>query len=135
MPPRKVSEKKVSKGEIPRGQEDINKETGLEIEAVPEDVIQDTTPQGSLSPIHENLVTTAAAASTSDKHQQDSSEDFSDHLYLERKNLNPTTAKKSQIEQRNSPIKTSIPFNLTMGNFDKPLLEVLDGWMVRGQQC
>ena len=44
-----------------------------------------------------------------------------------RKTLIQDTTSQGRLNRVNSPIKTSIPFNLTMGNFDKPLLEVLDG--------
>ena len=79
-----------------------------------------------LSPIRENLVTTAAA-STSDNYQHESSKDSSDYSELEGVKWNPTTIKKSATVT--SPISGSILFTIIMVDFDKSLTEVLDVWL------
>ena len=84
-------------------------ESSTPVGTVPKEDIQDSTPQ-DLSPIRENLVTTAAA-STSDNCRQESSEDSSDNSNLEGVKLNLTTVKKSTTVT--SPFLASIPLHLS----------------------
>ena len=136
MPPKKVSKGDSRLGRKTRRNEIKDRSSLAEVstpvgeraqEAIPEEDIQDSTPQ-DLSPIRENLVT--EAASTSVNRQQESSDSSDNNSDLEGIKLNPTAVKKSAIEVRNSPITASIPFNLTMSNFNNPLLVyIIDKWL------
>ena len=133
MPPKKVSKVDSRLGRKTRRNEIKDKSSLANVatpvgqrahKSIPE---EDKETPPDLSPIHENLVT--EAASTSVNRQQESS-NSSDNSNLEGIKLNPTTVKKSAIEVRNLPITASIPFNLTMSNFnDPPLVYIIDKWL------
>ena len=85
------------------------------------------TPQESLLPIRENLITAATASTGNCDRNKDSSEDSSDDSCIGRKKLNPTTNKKGT--KSNSPISASIPFTLTMTTFGTIMTHLVDVWL------
>ena len=135
MPPKKVSKEDSRLGRKTRRNEIKDKNSLANVatpvgqrahESIPEGEDKGT-PQ-DLSPIRENLVT--EAASTSANRQQESSDSSDNNSDLEGRKLNPTTVKKSAVEVRHSPITASIPFSLTMSNFnDPPLAYIIDKWL------
>ena len=130
MPPKEVSKVDSRLGRKTRRNEVKDKSSLANVatpvgqrahESIPEED-KETAPD--LSPIRENLVT--AAASTSDKCQQESS-NSSDNSDLEGIKLNPTTVKKST--KVTSPILTSIPFTLNMSSFDTEMTYIVKVWL------
>ena len=96
----------------------------------PEDDIQDS----KLPPVQEeeNIVTAVAASTIQDKGYSSETSGDSETSGISQRKIYITTAKKSQsIEERNSPITASIPFNLTMtSNFnDPPMAYIIDKWL------
>ena len=92
----------------------------------PKDAIQEEI----LSTVIEHIVTANAASTSGRNIYDDSSKESSDHSNLEGKKIVPTTSKTQH--QISSLITASIPFNLTIVDFDKLLTKVVDIWLGAG---
>ena len=139
MPPKKIPEGDSRLGRNTRRNK--SKELILDsladssIPAVP--ALEDTTPEdyiqdSKLPPVQEeeNIVTAVAASTIQDKGYSSKTSGDSETSGISQRKIYITTAKKSQsIEERNSPITASIPFNLNMTSFDTEMTYIVDVWL------